>query len=216
VIRILIATGIRLYREGLAEMLGRYEDLEVVGTASSCPETMERAGELQPAVLLLDMTLPEALRTMTAVAEKRPQTSILALALAESETRVLACAEAGAAGFVPREASVEELVAAVRDSVRGEMRCSPRMAHCLMRRVRALAGSRQTAWSAPRPHVELTPRQRQIVEMIDSGLSNKEIARALVIEVSTVKNHVHNILEKLQVRRRAQAAAVLRSIRARL
>ncbi len=211
-VRILIAAGIRLYREGLEEVLDRYDDFDVVATSSSGPETVEQVGGAHPDVVLLDMAMPGALATMTAIAETRPETRILALAVPESESDVVACAEAGACGFVPREASFDDLVAVIRAALNGELECSSRIANSLRRRVWTLA-------RGPRPRRSaadaLTPRQRQILELVDQGLANKEIARRLSIGTSTVKNHVHNILEKLHVEKRGQAAAMVRGSRTR-
>jgi DNA-binding NarL/FixJ family response regulator len=129
----------------------------------------------------------------------------------DSEESVLAFAEAGIAGYVPREGSVQDLVDAVERAVRGELQCSPQLAGAIIRRLawRAAAGS-------DFPRGPLTARETEIVRLIDQGLSNKEIAVRLGIEVATVKNHVHNLLEKLRVRRRAEAAAHIRSRDARL
>ncbi len=204
-ITILVATSIRLYREGLSDTLARYDGLSVIGTAASGAEAIERVGAMQPDVLLLDMQLSDGLRTMTAVSELGANTRVLALAIPEREREIVACAEAGAAGFVPREASLADLVQALRSVVRGELRCSPAVAQCLLRRVRALAST-----SGQDDHEPLTPRQRQIAELVRRGLSNKEIAVQLHIELSTVKNHVHSILEKMRVQRRGQLAAKLR------
>src|SRR5439155_827652 len=105
-----------------------------------------------------------------------------------------------------REASIDDLVTVIESVARGEAICSPRVAAGLLRRVAALAAGH----GGDLPRAQLTNREREIVRLIDNGLSNKEIARALGIEVATVKNHVHNILEKLQVHRRGEAAARVR------
>ena len=119
---------------------------------------------------------------------------------------MLPLAEAGIAGWVTREASVDDLRATVASAAAGEAVFSPRLAASLLRRVAALASERRVGAQA----TPLTRRQREILALIDEGLSNKEIARRLSIEVATVKNHVHNILEKLEVTRRAEAAALVR------
>jgi DNA-binding NarL/FixJ family response regulator len=188
----------------LSETLSRYDDLSIVGAVASGPAAVARVSELRPDVLLLDMQMHEGLCTMTAVSESVPRTRILALAVPEAEQEVVACAEAGAAGFIPRDASLTDLVRALRDVVRGELRCSPAMTQRLFRRVGRLASSLEVAQGDV-----LTPRQRQIAVLIRRGLSNKEIAVELHIELSTVKNHVHSILEKMQVQRRGQLAAKL-------
>ena len=130
----------------------------------------------------------------------------VAFSVAETADVICTCAEAGIAGFVSRDGSKEDLVAAVENAVRGEVVCTPRMAASLFKRLAAVI--RATGQAGP--PATLTGRERDIIAHIDRGLSNKDIARQLKISTATVKNHVHNILEKLQVRRRGEAAAVLR------
>jgi DNA-binding NarL/FixJ family response regulator len=142
-----------------------------------------------------------------AVAEQAPATRVVVLGLPAGDQALLDCAEAGAAGYVSRDASLADLKAALQSAVLGELRCTPRDAAALLRRVALLAAQR----SGPAPTgAALTQREVEIAGLIDGGLSNKEIARRLGIEVSTVKNHVHNILEKLQVHRRGEAVSQLR------
>src|SRR5262249_34883111 len=112
----------------------------------------------------------------------------------------------GVTGYVTREASLDELVAVIQSVARGEMLCSPRIAGALVRRVASLAAA-----SPVRPRVALTGRELEIVALIDGGLSNKTTPGRLLIAVATVKNHVHSILEKLQVRARGEAAAEVRA-----
>jgi DNA-binding NarL/FixJ family response regulator len=205
-IRIVIACDIRLYREGLSLHLARQDQLDVVGTAATRDETHRLARELRPDVLLLDMAMPGSLELVHEVHDIAPETRVLALTIPEADGAVIACAEAGVAGFVTREATIADLLEAIRSAARGEATMSPRAAAALLRRVGALAADRPA--SAP-PRGELTAREREIVELVALGLSNKAIAARLHVEVATVKNHVHNILDKLQVRRRGEIAAHL-------
>jgi two-component system, NarL family, nitrate/nitrite response regulator NarL len=205
-IRVLIVADIRLYREGLAEALVRREALQVVGTAGSREYAVAAVNECHPDVVLVDMAMQEGRATARALLDHAPDLRVVALAVPEREPEMLSCAELGVSGLVPRDASLEELVATLESAARGEVRCSPRMAAAILRRLAALAAER----GAARIDVLLTGREREVVELIDRGLSNKEIARRLGIEVPTVKNHVHNILEKLQVHRRGEAAAWVR------
>jgi DNA-binding NarL/FixJ family response regulator len=122
---------------------------------------------------------------------------------------VLEWAEVGASGYVPRDASLTDLVAAIERTARGELQCSAQVAAGMIRRVWALAkvaGDREV----PAGSTPLTPREREIMRLIDQGMSNKDIARHLGIGVATAKSHVHHILEKLHVRGRSQAAARMR------
>jgi two-component system nitrate/nitrite response regulator NarL len=206
VIRILIVAHIRLYREGLAQVLTHQPALIVVGMAASRDEAVAAAEALHPDILLLDLTMAESRDLVRQLQALGSSVKVVAIGLIEAEGEVLSCAEIGVAGYVPREGSLEDLVAAVESVGRGELLCSPQVAGTLLRRLAALALQRGPESEGPR----LTLREREIVGLIDRGLSNKDIARQLGIEVATVKNHVHNILEKLSVRRRGEAAAKVR------
>ena len=204
-IRILVVTDIRLYRDGLAELLARRAWLAVVGTADSRATAVAEARALSPDVILVDQAMPDGGAVIQDLRAVVPLPKVLVLGVAETEGDVIACAEAGASGYVGREASFDDLVAAVESAGRGELLCSPRAAASLMRRVALRAAGNSESGSVGR----LTIREGQIVRLIEQGLSNKEIASRLGIEVATVKNHVHNVLEKLHVHRRAEAATRL-------
>ena len=208
-IRVVIVADIRLYREGLAEILGRQSGITVVGTAADWPQSLARVRELEPHVVLLDMAMPDSVLAVRSLAAAAPGAKVVALAVPEVEREMIAYAEAGVVGYITREASLEELVEAIESAARGETILSPRLAATLLRHIAATAGERARAdWMDAR----LTSRELEIVELIEEGLSNKEIARRLCIEVPTVKNHVHNILEKLNVNRRSEAAARVRKL----
>jgi two-component system nitrate/nitrite response regulator NarL len=207
--RVLIVADICLYRDGLAALLDRQDDVEVVGTAADGRRALLAARELRPDIVLLDLSMPDSTGVVGDLADALPRTQVIVLTVPETEQAVIACAEAGVAGLVTRQGTLEDVVAAVSSAARGEAVCSPRMARMLLRRVRTLA--RTTA--DPAADTFLTARELEIVALIDEGLSNKEIAARLVIEIATVKNHVHNILEKLHVHRRSQAAAQVRASR---
>jgi two-component system, NarL family, nitrate/nitrite response regulator NarL len=209
--RVAIIADIRLYREGLAQLLGREQDIEVQGTAADSDAGVAWVTALRPDIALLDMAMLDSAATVRRLAESAPEVKVVALAVPETEPHVLACAEAGIAGYVPRDGSLADLVHTLKSVARGEVVCSPRIAASLLRRVASLAADRR-----PRPGIRpLTGRELEIVELIDQGSTNKEIAELLSIEVSTVKNHVHNILDKLHLRRRTEVAAWLRGQRPR-
>jgi two-component system, NarL family, nitrate/nitrite response regulator NarL len=209
VCRIVIAAEVGVYAEGLGVGLAAH-DLDVAGTATDAVETMRLVRECEPEVLLLDMAMPAGLSLLRVIAADYPDARVLALAIEETEDLVIACAEAGVAGYVPRDARVVDVAAVARDAALGQAACSPRIAARLLHRVAVLAAGR------PEEPADngLTRRETEILGLIDDGMSNKQIARKLCIEVATVKNHVHNILGKLQVSRRSEAAAVVRSARA--
>jgi two-component system nitrate/nitrite response regulator NarL len=195
---------VRLYRDGIADALSADPRFRVAGTAGSLEEAERLLAALDrlPDVMLVDLGLPDgaaAARTWSSTV------SVVALAVRESDDEVLSWASAGVAGLVSRNATLPELLDAVDGATRDELHTSPALAAALLRRVAALAGEHTHDGPA------LTRRERQIVALIDRGLSNKEIAGALHIEVTTVKNHVHHILEKLQVVGRAEAVSVARA-----
>jgi two-component system, NarL family, nitrate/nitrite response regulator NarL len=202
--RIFIVGDIRFYREGLARCLAQTYD--VVGTASDNREALQDLSELQPDLVLVDMASLESLSTVRALVEFAEEVKVVAVAVPETAGHVLACAEAGISGYVSREASLGDLVGTIESVATGETVCSPRIVASLFRRVASLAAER----APDSPRATLTAREAEILDLIDQGLSNKEIAGRLFIEVATVKNHVHNILEKLHVHRRAEAAATVR------
>jgi two-component system nitrate/nitrite response regulator NarL len=207
-IRALVASDVRLYREGLADGLCRSGRIEVVGTAADGDASVARARELVPDVVLVDLAMVDWEQAVRAIVAAGAEARVVVLGVHEVEDEVVACAEAGVSGYVTREASLDELVDVVESVARGESLCSPRISALLLRRVTEAAGRERERTAAPADR--LTPREAQIVGLIDEGLSNKQIAGRLSIELATVKNHVHSILEKLQVERRAQAAARVR------
>ena len=203
-----VLVAVRLYRDGIADALVRDPRFRVAGGAATLEEACTQLGRLGrlPDVALVDLGLPEGAGATRALCAGWPGVSIVALAVPEADEEVLRLAEAGVAGLVTREASLAEVLDAVAAAARREVLTSPAVTAVLLRRVAALGGGRQ-AGAGP----GLTRRERQIVGLIGRGLSNKEIAGTLRIEVPTVKNHVHNILEKLHVHRRAEAVTAARA-----
>jgi DNA-binding NarL/FixJ family response regulator len=204
-IRLLVLAQARLYRDGFAEAMSRWDGFELAGAVASAHEAEALlASEHGDDVVLIDQPLAAGLRTLEGILQVAPECKVIALASPEDEGEWLAWIEAGASGFVPRSASLAELRAVVDAAARGELLCSPRWAARLAQRLRGFSRH-----SSPDTSFVLTRREREIVTLIDQGLSNKEIAVRLVIELSTVKNHIRHIFEKLKVRRRAEAAACL-------
>ena len=208
VTRVLVVAGVRFYRDGIAAVLSADSRFEVVGCVADVPEAAAFAS-LEPDVILLDLAGADGPGRVRSLLRRAPAACVVALGVKEAEDDVLPLAEAGVAGYVTRDGSVDDLLAAIVSVAAGETICSPRMTATLLRRVALLA--RDRAAEEPDPERDLTSRERQIVALIDEGLSNKEIATRLRIELATVKNHVHNILEKLRVHRRGEAAAAVRA-----
>ena len=149
-IRVLLLTGIRLYREGLTQLLGREPTLDIVGTESNRSGALSALERVAPDVVLLDMASDDSCATAHDLREVAPGIQIVAIGIADTDREVLACAEMGAAGYITREGSLDELVAAIHSAAAGELICSPRTAGTLVRRL-ATAGGRA------RRNIRLTP-----------------------------------------------------------
>jgi len=204
---VIVVSSVRLFREGLAALVVRAECARSVEAASDMHEVMSLAAALTPSLVLIDAadaTAPDLARRLSR------DESVLALIAFASEDDLdsrLILAESGVTGYVSRDASVEDLIDVVGAACRNELVCSPRLAAALARRLaRVSAGDSNFDGRA----ALLTYRERDLVRLVDEGKSNKEIARELNIELATVKNHIHRILSKLGVRRRGEAAALLR------
>jgi DNA-binding NarL/FixJ family response regulator len=186
-------------------MLTRDGRLRLAGSAESIGTALGYLQNGEADVVLLDMGMPESLAAVRTVAASGRPVKVVALGISETRGDVVSCAEAGVRGYVCRESSLEDLVAAVQCAVNGELHCPPRIAAALMDSVARLA-ARVTGDDG----VQLTDRELEIAELLDQGLGNRDIARRLHITVATVKVHVHHILEKLGTCRRGEATAKLR------
>jgi DNA-binding NarL/FixJ family response regulator len=204
--RLLILGEVGLYREALARSLGSDERFEVVAVAADVEDALALLEHVEVDVILVDARMTEGADAVQALVSAAPAVRLVALAVPEVEREVIAFAEAGASAYVTPDGSMEDLASAVESVERGEVLCSPGMAAGLFRRVAVLARERRLD-----PIEEnLTARELEVLRLIEEGRSNKEIATALSIELPTVKNHVHRILEKLHVHRRSEAAARVR------
>jgi two-component system, NarL family, nitrate/nitrite response regulator NarL len=208
-VRVMVLADVRLYREGLVRLLAGYPSLTVVAAAPVNEDSLLRVHAERVDVILLEAATACETRVVQDLARLAPEAKVVAYGVLDEERQVLRCAEAGAAAFVTGEATGEQLVSAILGVGRGEINCSPRVTALLVNRLQSLSQGLAPGVT----HARLTLRERGIVTLIDEGLSNKEIASRLGIELCTVKNHVHHILEKLQVTRRTQAAASVRRAR---
>ena len=204
-IRVVIASDVRLYCEGLARVLRDGDGIHLLATASHPADTLEHIRTLTPDVVLLDMAMADAFAVARQVARISKRTRIVAIGVPESEADIITCAEIGIAGYVPRAGSVSDAFAAVHAAARGEVCISPRIAGFLFRHIATMSGERSSA----SPIAGLTAREAQILRLLQQGLSNKMISRRLGIEPPTVKNHIHTLLGKLGVHRRAEAVSLL-------
>jgi DNA-binding NarL/FixJ family response regulator len=198
-IRVVVISPIRVYLDGVEQLLRGERGIAVAGTARDAEAALASFDSLRAGEHGLD-TL-HGLAAMTTL-------PLVVLGVPDRPDEVVAYAQAGVAGYVTDQHTIEDLVAAVWSAYRGEFSCSAGVAARLATRLALLANQHQRP-----PLPQLTSRELEIVALIETGSSNKEIARRLHIQLATVKNHVHNILEKLDVRSRGEAAAVVRRTR---
>jgi DNA-binding NarL/FixJ family response regulator len=205
-ILLLLVCRVRLYCEAIAGLLKSQGGVTLAGVAAPEEDIVARLDAMTPDVVLLDTGPPDALATAAYVIRQKPHTRILGFGVCDVPEQVAACAEAGLLGYVPSTGSIKDVVAAARRVAHGDTVCSVSMADGLFRHLRrnALGGL------PPTLETVLTQRQQEIIRLIDQGLSNKQIAQRLSLGTSTVKNHVHGILDRLQVATRTEAAARLR------
>ncbi|WP_412027661.1 LuxR C-terminal-related transcriptional regulator [Deinococcus yunweiensis] len=200
-IRIAIVDDHPLFREGVAATLTAESGLEVVGEGGSADDALHLAITLLPDVLLLDLNLPgSGLKAAREVTAACPVTRIVMLTFSEEEADVLASLKAGARGYILKGVSGRELRRVVRAAHAGEVVITPSLA------AGVLVEMASPGRGAQHPLSDLTPRERQILEGVASGRSNKEIGRDLELTEKTVKHYMTNILQKLQVRNRVEAA----------
>jgi DNA-binding NarL/FixJ family response regulator len=197
-----------LFREGVAHTLGAQPDIEIVGEGESAADAVRIAGEQLPDVILLDVSMPGGgLNAVRQIANAFPVVKIVMLTVSEEEDDVTAALRAGARAYVLKGVAARELVRILRAVAAGEVYVTPALASNLLVGLTGGAGSRQTS----SPLDDLTERERQILELVAGGDSNKEIAYQLHLSEKTVKHHMTNILQKLQVRNRVEAALMARS-----
>jgi two-component system NarL family response regulator len=202
---VLIVDDHALFRRGLQLVLGVESDLEIVGEASDGFEAVDAAAALLPDVVLMDVRMPGlgGIEATRRIRNAQPNIKIVMLTVSEDEEDLFAAIRAGASGYLLKELSIEEVAGTVRAVARGQAVVSPTMAAKLLNEFNVL--SRRVAeqhGDAPR----LTERELEVLRLVAKGMSNKEIAAELVIAENTVKNHVRNILEKLELRTRTEAA----------
>ena len=198
-IRVLIVDDHQLFRRGVSSLLAGREDIEVVGEANNGAEAVERARELMPDVVLMDIKMPglDGLAATKQLKAEMPYVRIMMLTVSETDEDLFEAIKAGASGYLLKNVDPDHLVASVLQVQRGEVPIAPTMAAKILRELTAPAESSIQA---------LTARERQVLELLSGGLANKEIAFTLKISENTVKNHLRNILEKLHLQNRVQAA----------
>jgi two-component system, NarL family, nitrate/nitrite response regulator NarL len=208
-LRIMLVWGVRFTAEGLAEILERDPSLSVVGLCFDLSEAVALSPALQADVVLLDARIPEGMAAVRRALDIAPGMRIVVSAVRETEDDIVAWAEAGVIGYIPRTVALTDFVRLIMDIHSGEQMCSRRVAAGLLRRI-AVTSRQSPGRNVSLSRPALTKRERQAAELIRSGLSDKEIARRLNISLATTKSHVHNLLGKLNVQRRSQVADYLR------
>ena len=204
-IRVLLADPHALFRRGVRLVLDDEPDIEVVGECDDGLDAVDRIVELAPDLVLMDVRLPgvsgiEATRRARSLV---PSVKVAILTVSEDDDDLFAAVRAGATGYILKEVSIEDLPDAVRAVARGDSLISPPMASRLLGEFNALSRRvEEQRGTAPR----LSDRELEVLRLVARGMSNKDIAAELVIAENTVKNHVRNILEKLQLRSRMEAA----------
>lgn len=203
-VQVFIVSDARVYREALSRLVATEDGLEFAGAARTAESPSAFRRGTRPEVVLVDATQGSELTVSREIASAAGQAHIVVLVAPDRDDDLLAWAGAGASGFLSWEASSHELVEILRRAAHGESPCSPDVAQRFFRRQRAKLGEDSAS------NGSLTKREAEIAELVVDGLSNKAIASSLSIELATVKNHVHKILEKLRVHSRGEAAAKLR------
>ena len=214
-INILLVNEIRLMGNVIAAALEDEPDIQVVARVTSLEEALKVVQEKEVDVALVSTRLPDqgALKLTNAITELAPATKVLALGLTEEKKRVLRYVEAGATGYVLKDDSLDDMIETIRAAQEGKVFVSPEIAAAMVERISDLAQMFSDVENSVTDDADLTPRELEVLKLIGEDLTNQQIAEELVIEVGTVKNHVHSILEKLNVSSRGEAAAYLAFIK---
>jgi DNA-binding NarL/FixJ family response regulator len=214
-INILLVNEIQLMGNVIAAALEDDPDIKVVGRATNADDALKLVQEKDIDIALVSTRLQDqgALKLTNAITEMAPDTKVLALGLTEEKKRVLRYVEAGATGYILKDDSLDEMIENVRAAVDDKVFVSPKIAAAMMERLSDLAQMFSDVENSVTDDAGLTSRELEVLELIGKGLTNQQISDQLVIEVGTVKNHVHSILEKLNVGSRGEAAAYLAFIK---
>ncbi|MEA2246527.1 MAG: hypothetical protein QOH46_1056 [Solirubrobacteraceae bacterium] len=196
-IRVLIADDHGVIRDGLGRLISALPDMELVGTAGDGAEAVDRARELEPDVILMDLDMPkvDGIEATRRVLADRPGTAVLVLTSFSDRPRILGALEAGACGYLLKDVASDEVADGIRAAARGESPLDPRAARTIL-----------TARAEPDPLAQLSHREREVLGLLLDGLPNKLIARRLEISEKTVKSHLTRIFREIGVSDRTQAA----------
>jgi DNA-binding NarL/FixJ family response regulator len=203
--QIVIVDDHPLFREGVAQTLAGEPDIEVIGQGASAQEAMRLAGELLPDLILLDVSMPGGgLSAAQHITQRYPSTRVVMLTVSEEDDDVLTALKMGARAYVLKGVPGRELLRILRQVHEGDVYVTPTLAASLL--MDMSSPPRETEPASPLD--ELTDREREVLELVAEGHSNKEVARHLYLSEKTIKHHMTNILSKLQVRNRVEAALI--------
>ena len=207
-IKVLVVDDHTLFRRGIATVLASEAGLDVVGEASDGLEAIEKAKELVPDVILMDLNMPRCsgLEAIQALQSEMPEVNILVLTVSEMETDLFAAVKFGATGYLLKKTEPEELIHGIINIAQGGVIISPLMAGKLITEFKDLAAGVEEK-STEEADADLSPREGEVLQLVAQGATNKEIADSLYISENTVKTHLRSIMEKLHLANRSQAAA---------
>jgi len=207
-IKVLVVDDHTLFRRGIAAVLANQASLEVAGEAADGVEALEKAKEIIPDVILMDLNMPRCsgLEAIQALQAEMPQVNILVLTVSEMEADLFAAVKFGARGYLLKQTEPEELVHAILHIAQGGVIVSPLMATKLLTEFKDLTASVEKE-PVDKASADLSPREGEVLQLVAQGATNKEIADSLFISENTVKTHLRNMMEKLHLANRSQAAA---------
>ena len=206
--RLLIADDHELIRDGLRGMLGNEPAFEIIGEATNGREALALCRALRPDLVLMDVRMPEmdGLEATRAIKREHPEIGVLIVTMHENPDYLFEAIKGGAAGYVLKDASRDELITAIHQALDGELPMDPDLATRLLRRLADEAQERALARPSPQPELALTSHELEVLELLTQGQTNRGIARNLVVSTGTVRMHVKRVIEKLGVSDRIQAA----------
>ena len=207
-LRVLLVDDHALFRAGIASLLASRGTVEVVGEAQDGSEALEAARRLRPDIVLMDVHMPkvDGIQATRMIAAELPQVKVVMLTVSDQDKDLFEAVKSGAHGYLLKNLEPEELFDYLDGISRGEAPISRTMAAKILNEFASQAGKARAS-EASEPSEVLTPREREVLKLVASGATNKEIATALTLTENTVKNHLRNILEKLHLENRTQAAA---------
>jgi len=204
-IRVLVVDDHALFRRGLQMVLEQEEDIEVVGEAGDGAEAVEKVTDTIPDIVLMDVRMPKrgGIDACTAIKDAVPSAKIIMLTISDEEADLYDAIKAGASGYLLKEISIEEVATAIRAVNEGQSLISPSMASKLLTEFASMIKRGDERQQLPTPR--LTDREMEVLKLVAKGMNNRDIAKQLFISENTVKNHIRNILEKLQLHSRMEA-----------